>query len=115
MAFAQLGGVTVFVRFKDPTWGYPDGLTSDREGCLWVAHWAGSRVSRFSPSGELLGVIQLLVSQPTSCTFGREDLKTMFITSASIGLANSKAEPLAGALFAVDLEVGGMAANRFSG
>jgi xylono-1,5-lactonase len=115
-AAGELSDQRVFVRFEDPTWGLPDGLTTDREGCLWVAHWAGSRVSRFGPNGELLDVIALPVSQVTSCTFGGEELKTLFITSASIGLQTSEApESLAGALFAVDLDVGGVAANRFGG
>jgi sugar lactone lactonase YvrE len=106
----------VFVRFDNPAWGYPDGLTCDVHGCLWVAHWAGARVSRFSPRGDLLESIELPVSQITSCTFGGVDLRTLFITSASVGLEDPRkpGEP-AGALFAVDLDVGGLPAARYSG
>jgi D-xylonolactonase len=115
-AKGELSDQRAFVRFKDPSWGYPDGLTSDREGCLWVAHWAGSRISRFSPNGELLQVIQLPVSQVTSCAFGGNDLNMLYITSASIGLENSATpEALAGTVFAVGLDVGGSPANRFAG
>jgi D-xylonolactonase len=112
----DLSDQRVFVRFEDPAWGYPDGLTIDREGCLWVAHWAASRVSRFSRNGDLLEFVELPVSQVTSCTFGGTDLRTLFITSASMGLESSEPpKDLAGALIAVDLDVGGVAANRFGG
>jgi sugar lactone lactonase YvrE len=64
----------------------------------------------------LLDVIHLPVSQPTSCAFGGADLKRLFITSASYGLdANSNANELAGAVFAVDLDVPGLPAARYNG
>jgi sugar lactone lactonase YvrE len=103
----------ILIRFIDPAWGYPDGLTCDTMGCLWIAHWGGSRVSRFSAEGELLEAISLPVSQPTSCTFGGDELKTLFITSASLGLAK-RAEPMAGAVFAIDVAVGGLPAARYA-
>jgi xylono-1,5-lactonase len=107
---------TVFKSFKQPGWGYPDGLTCDAEGCVWVAHWGGSRVSRFSPAGELLDVITMPVSQPSSCTFGGPDLRRLFITTASQGLNDlSNSNGLAGAVFAVDLEVAGLPAARYDG
>lgn len=102
------------IRFREAAWGYPDGMTCDQEGCLWVAHWGGSRVSRFAADGRLLEAVSLPVSQPTSCTFGGHDLKTLYITSASLGLS-AQAEPLAGSLLAVTLEVGGFPAARFKG
>lgn len=112
----DISGQRVFRRFDGPDWGFPDGLTCDAEGCLWIAHWGASRVSRFSPSAELLDVIHLPVTQPTSCTFGGSDLRRLFITSASKGLdAGSNAAGLAGAVFAVDLDVGGLSAARYDG
>ena len=106
----------VFKSFNVEGWGYPDGLTCDVEGCVWIAHWGASRVSRFSPEGELLDVIPMPVVQPTSCTFGGPELKQLFITSASSGLdAGSNANGLAGAVFAVDLDVGGLPATRYDG
>ena len=42
--------------------GYPDGMTIDAEGKLWVALWAGWGVGRWDPStGELLAKVQLPV------------------------------------------------------
>jgi sugar lactone lactonase YvrE len=64
----------------------------------------------------LLEVIPLPVTQPTSCAFGGPGLKRLFITTASQELdAVSNANHLAGAVFAVDLEVGGLPTARFDG
>ena len=112
----ELSGQGVFQRFDAKGWGFPDGLTCDVSGCLWIAQWGASRVSRFSAEGELLEVIHLPVAQPTSCAFGGPGLKRLFITTASQGLdADSNANGLAGAVFAADLEVGGFPAARFDG
>jgi xylono-1,5-lactonase len=109
----DLSNQRIFKRFE-AGWGYPDGLTCDLDGCVWIAHWGAWRVSRFSPGGELLDVIQMPVAQPTSCTFGGADLKRLFITSASTGIPESAAGgDLAGAVFAVDLDVGGLPAARY--
>jgi sugar lactone lactonase YvrE len=105
-----------FVRFDNPAVGYPDGLTCDTEGCVWIAHWGGARVSRFSPTGLLLQAVPLPVTQVTSCTFGGPDLQTLFVTSASIGLSpEENANGFAGAVFAVDLDIQGVCAVRFDG
>lgn len=100
-----------FVRFEDE-WGYPDGMTIDSEGSVWMAHWDGARVSRFTPDGALDRSIALPVSRPTSCVFAGERLDRLFVTSASIGCEN---EPLAGGLFELDAGVRGAPAFAFAG
>src|SRR4029453_4008807 len=50
--------------------GYPDGMTGDTEGCLWIAFWDGWCVRRFSPEGEQLETIRMPIAKPTSCAFG---------------------------------------------
>ena len=45
-----LGAREVFARF-DAAQGYPDGMTTDREGCLWVAFWDGWCLRRLGPGG----------------------------------------------------------------
>jgi sugar lactone lactonase YvrE len=115
-AAGQISTPRVFAKFDDPRWGYPDGLTCDASGCVWIAHWGGSRVSRFAPDGSLLDVVPLPVRQPTSCAFGGPDLKTLFITSASIGVKDEhNTNGLAGALFAIDVGIAGVPTARFAG
>ena len=106
-----------FIRFDD-TQGYPDGMTVDAQDGLWVAHWGGSRVSRFHSDGRLDCSIALPVSQVTSCVFGGSSLDRMFVTSASIGLSAEQLvrEPLAGGLFEVDPQgKSGLPAAQFAG
>lgn len=114
--YAYRGGArTVWRQFDVAGEGAPDGMTVDQSDCIWVAQWGGGRVCRYSADGALLEAIRVPVSQPTSCTFGGPELKTLFITSARMGLsaAQLEREPLAGALFAIDLPVGGVAADRY--
>lgn len=99
-----------------PEAGAPDGMTIDAEGGLWIALWGGSAVHRYL-DGRLERVIELPVSQPTSCCFGGEGLDELFITSAWHGLSPDvrRAEPLAGALFRVRPGLRGVAPAVFAG
>lgn len=99
--------------------GYPDGMTIDAEGMLWIAHWDGWKVSRWDPTkGKLLETFSLPVSRITSCTFGGQDLNELYITSAKVGLSDleQKEQPLAGSLFVIrNLGVKGILPNKFYG
>jgi D-xylonolactonase len=97
--------------------GYPDGMTVDSEGCLWVAFWDGWCVRRLSPSGETIDELRLPVQRPTSCAFGGPDLDYLFITSASRDLdpADLEIQPQAGGLFMAIPGVGGIAETAFAG
>jgi sugar lactone lactonase YvrE len=69
--------------------GYPDGMTIDADGRLWVAHWAGGCVSRWDPEdGELLGHLEVPASNVTACCFGGPDLEDLFVTTAQDGSGN---------------------------
>jgi sugar lactone lactonase YvrE len=97
--------------------GYPDGMTVDREGCLWVAFWDGWCLRRLSPSGECIDTLDLPVQRPTSCTFGGPALDRLFITSARIGLdpAALAGQKQAGGLFAAEPGIAGLAQKSFAG
>jgi len=101
----------LLVKFRDD-WGYPDGMTTDIDGALWIAHWGGGRVSRFRPNGALDRSIALPTSQISNCVFAGKNLDRMFVTSAATGLTG---EPLAGALFEVDPQVKGVPQRCFGG
>ena len=97
--------------------GSPDGMTTDAEGGLWIAHWGAGKVTRRDPEGKVLQTVQLPYSQVTSCTFGGPELKTLYVTTANVGLTQQQLEhaPLAGGLFAIDMDIAGMPANAFRG
>jgi sugar lactone lactonase YvrE len=72
-------------------------------------------VTRFTPEGKVDREIRLPVSKVTSMAFGGDDYRTLFITSAKIGLdaAALAEQPLAGALFSVTPGVQGLPAASF--
>ncbi|MES1201778.1 MAG: SMP-30/gluconolactonase/LRE family protein [Pseudomonadota bacterium] len=109
-ADGNISNKRVFVKFE-PEWGSPDGMTTDSDGGVWIAHWGGSRVSRFTPDGKLDRAIALPASRITSVVFAGEKLDRMFATSASIGVT----EELAGGLFELDPGVTGAPQHAFGG
>jgi D-xylonolactonase len=104
-----------FVRPEGP--GLPDGMTVDAEDCLWVCHFAGSRLTRYSPQGETLSVLPMPVPNPTSCTFGGADLATLYITSTPLMLSTEDQAryPLSGSLFSCRPGVKGLPTPLFGG
>ncbi|MFD5479109.1 SMP-30/gluconolactonase/LRE family protein [Streptomyces hawaiiensis] len=93
--------------------GFPDGLTVDAEGCVWVALWQGSAVRRYTPDGELDRVIELPVPLVTACAFGGADLTDLYVTTARVGLTEPPAP--AGSLFVVPGAGKGLAQPPFAG
>jgi sugar lactone lactonase YvrE len=100
-----------------PDEGSPDGMTTDAEGGLWIAQWGAGRVTRRDERGNILQTVELPVSQVSSCTFGGPNLTTLFITSARVDLTEEQLErePMAGGLFAVELDIPGLPAHKFAG
>ena len=109
-ASGEPGARAPFIRFE-AGWGHPDGMTVDRDGGIWIAHWGGSCVSRFTPDGERERSIQLPASQITNCVFAGEDLDRMFVTSAADGVD----EPHGGALFEIEPGCVGLPARTYAG
>ncbi len=99
-----------------PDEGMPDGLTVDREDCLWVAHWAAARVTRWSPDGVCLLTIPVPAVNVTAVAFGFTGFDTLMITTAREAADASALAtlPLTGNLFACEPGVGGMPEPLFS-
>ncbi|MDY7543928.1 MULTISPECIES: SMP-30/gluconolactonase/LRE family protein [unclassified Cryobacterium] len=94
--------------------GFPDGLTVDSQGGVWVALYGGSAVHRYTPDGRLDGVVEVAASRVTACTFGGPNLDELFITTSREGLDEGE-EALAGSLFRVDAGVTGQPVREFAG
>jgi xylono-1,5-lactonase len=90
-----------FVRFGEGE-GYPDGMTSDREGNLWVAIWEGGRIEKLAPDGSRLDSVAIPAESPTSCVFASHDPAEMYVTSATP--ASRGDDRAAGGLFRVRLD-----------
>lgn len=78
----------IVVKFpEDPDFGRPDGMCTDAQGHLWIAHWMGSSISCWDPgSGKMLQRIPVPAQRVTSLTFGSDSLDTLYITTADQGL-----------------------------
>lgn len=98
--------------------GYPDGMTIDTEGMIWLAHWAGQRVCRWDPQlGELLDTISTPAPHTSCCCFGGPDRTELYITTARKGLTPEQltAHPRSGHLFRCKTQVVGAPTYAFGG
>ncbi|HXM15309.1 MAG TPA: SMP-30/gluconolactonase/LRE family protein [Candidatus Eremiobacteraceae bacterium] len=90
--------------------GLPDGSAMDEEGFVWNCRWGGKAILRIAPNGEVVEKIEIPVTNVTNCTFGGEDGRTLFVTTASMG---AEREELAGGLFAMRVPVTGTPVGKF--
>jgi sugar lactone lactonase YvrE len=104
-----LTGRRVFVNIETES-GFPDGTAVDSDGCVWIALWGGWGVRRYSPGGELLSQVQIPCAQVTKVAFGGPDYRSVFVTTARIGLSDTQRaeQPLAGDLFRFRADVPGL-------
>ncbi|MCD6476267.1 MAG: SMP-30/gluconolactonase/LRE family protein [Anaerolineaceae bacterium] len=105
------------VAFKLPEGDYsPDGLTTDKEGMIWLAWWKGFCVTRWNPeTGEMIGKVAVPAPQVTACCFGGDEMKTLYITTARTGLGEETLAkyPHAGSLFVLETDVEGQPTWEF--
>jgi len=112
-----VANMRVVVNIPD-TLGFPDGMTSDMQGNLWVAMWGGAQVTKWNPNtGELLEQIPVPAKNVSSCVFGGKDRNELYLTSARIGLDEEtlKQYPLTGGVFRLVTNIEGMPAFEFAG
>lgn len=112
----ELANKRLFLQFG-PGDGSPDGMTTDAEGGLWIAHWGAGKLTRRDAAGRVMMTVALPCTQVTCCAFGGPALRTLFITTAADGLSpqQREREPLAGGLFALELDIAGMPAQTYGG
>lgn len=83
----------------EPFGGIPDGLAVDEEGRIWLAHFGTPFVVCTDEEGREITRVELPVVNVTSCSFGGDDLSTLYVTTSSRDATH--AHPHAGAVFAV--------------
>jgi sugar lactone lactonase YvrE len=90
--------------------GRPDGAAVDSEGAYWCAMFEGARLLRFAPDGALLREVKLPLRCPTMAAFGGDDLRTLYITSASHNrsAAERTQYPLTGCVLSLRVDVAGL-------
>lgn len=93
--------------------GFPDGLTVDAEGNVWVAYYQGGRVACLAPDGSVLTEVALPTRLVTACTFGGDDLRDLYVTTSRENLEDP--EPEAGAVFRIRTEVAGLPVLPYAG
>lgn len=115
-ADGALGEPRLFAALPEQERGMPDGAAVDSEGGLWSALFNGGCVQRFGADGRADERLWLPVSRPTCPVFGGEGRRTLFVTTARIGLGTDalQREPLAGAVFTAASARQGLPEHRFS-
>lgn len=98
--------------------GWPDGMTSDLEGNLWIALWGGNRVSKWNPlTGRKEAEVVIPAPHVSSCVFGGPRRDILFVTTARAGLDEAALAkyPLSGGLFQIQTQTEGMPTFEFAG
>ena len=115
-ATGTLSGRRRFLDFSEAQ-AWPDGMTVDDEGMLWVALGQAGAIHRYRPDGTLDGVIELPTTNPTSVAFGGIGGSDLYITTSWFDLEteNRAAQPLAGVIFRCRPGVTGPPALRYAG
>lgn len=104
-----------FVTYPSNKPDMPAGLVVDAEGGVWCAVWDAWALHRYRPDGSFDRSVVLPVPRPTSCIFGGPDLKTLYVTTSRIRVANEvlATAPLSGSLLAVQSDVPGLPISSF--
>jgi sugar lactone lactonase YvrE len=97
-----ISGRRTLVRIDQPGTA-PDGLTVDEQGDIWVGIYGGWAVHRYGPEGSLQATVPIPAAQATSCAFGGDDGRTLFVTTGRERLeeAELQRQPDAGRVFSV--------------
>jgi sugar lactone lactonase YvrE len=114
-ATGQIANPRVAIRVGDSL-GWPDGMTSDVNGNLWIAMWGGAQITKWNPNtGQLLEQIPVPALQPSCPVFGGLDTNELYVTSARVGMSEGDLAdyPLSGGLFKIKTKTEGMPTFEF--
>jgi len=92
---------------------YPDGLTVDADGDLWIAEYDGGRVVHADAEGRRIDVVTIDAAQATCPAFVGPELGILAITSAQEGLDDWSDQ--SGALFLADVGATGLPVTHWPG
>jgi sugar lactone lactonase YvrE len=109
----EISNQRIGLRFDPELKQYPDGMTVDNEGCLWIAFWNGSCIRKYSPEFELLETHEFPVKFVSSCAFAGADLRTLVVTTSTGDNGWHDDHEFAGMTFLVDTDVQGKAPYVF--
>ncbi|MES2398705.1 MAG: SMP-30/gluconolactonase/LRE family protein [Pseudomonadota bacterium] len=121
-----LGGERIFKQWplKPAGWqsgmpgysGRPDGAAVDVQGNYYVAMFEGACVLKLSPQGEVLAEIGTPALCPTMPCFGGTDMHTLYLTTARQNRPDAELQryPESGCVFAMQMDVPGLAVNFFA-
>ena len=106
----------VGTRTSPRTRGSPTGSPSMPKGSSGT-HYDGGCSTRYAVDGAIVQVLRMLVRHVTSLAFGGADLRTLYVTSASMRLSaeERQSQPLAGHVFAIEPGVAGLPEPCFAG
>lgn len=105
----------VFATYPSNKPDMPAGLAVDAEGGIWCAVWDAWALHRYLPDGTFDKAVVLPVPRPTSCVFGGEDMKTLYITTSRIRVANEilASAPLSGSVLSIRCDIPGQPLQHF--
>ncbi|WP_308917819.1 SMP-30/gluconolactonase/LRE family protein [Jannaschia sp. LMIT008] len=97
--------------------GAPDGGAADADGTIWNARFGGGCLIGFGPAGDVVTRLDVPCTNPTSAAFGGSDLRDLYVTSATFGLADAAMadNPAEGRVHVVRMERPGHPPNLFEG
>jgi sugar lactone lactonase YvrE len=113
----EVSGKRTVITLNDEQ-GFPDGMTIDAEGMIWLAHWGGQRICRWDPAtGNVLETYPTPAPHTSCCCFGGADLQDLYITTARKGLTPEQLEqyPQSGHLFRMRTDVVGAPTYAYGG
>jgi sugar lactone lactonase YvrE len=91
--------------------GYPDGVSCDGEGGVWLGLWNGWCARRYDAAGTLTDEVRFPVANITKIALGGPDGKTAYATTAREGQEGDTSghQELGGDLFSFQVRVAGFA------